>query len=110
TTITDAAPACFAAHVGNRGGQAEIAAQYVHDGGADVLFGGGAKHFSAKLMEEAAAKGWKTATTAEELAALPTGTTKALGLFAPGNVPFALDRAGAAGPKPPSLPDMTKKA
>jgi alkaline phosphatase len=110
-TITDATPACFAAHVANRGEQNDIAAQYVHDEhGVDVLFGGGAKHFSAKLLEEAAAKGWKTATSPEDLAALSAATPKALGLFAKGNVPFALDRDQEGEAKCPSLPDMTKKA
>ncbi len=109
-TITDATPACFAAHVGSRGEQDEIAAQYVRDGGADVLFGGGAKHFKKKVLAESADKGWKTVTTAEELAALPAATPKALGLFADGNVPFALDRIHGDHPQTPSLPDMTKKA
>jgi len=110
TEITDATPACFAAHVASRGAQGDIAAQYVHDGGADVLFGGGAKHFSPKLLEEAAAKGWKTATSPEELEALPVGTSKALGLFASVNVPFSIDRDQEGEAKAPSLPAMTKKA
>jgi len=110
-TITDATPACFAAHVANRGEQEEIAGQYVHDEHpVDVLFGGGAKHFSAKLLAEAAAKGWKTATSPEEFAALSAATPKALGLFAKGNVPFAIDRDQEGEEKAPSLPEMTKKA
>src|SRR5262249_52518409 len=63
-----------------------------------------------KLLEEAAAKGWKTATTPEDLAALSAATGKALGLFAKSNVPFALDRDQDGETKCPSLPDMTKKA
>ncbi len=111
TTITDATPACFAAHVAKRSEQDAIAEQYVHDAhGVDVLFGGGARHFSAKLLEEAAAKGWKTATTPEDLAALSAATPKALGLVAADNVPFTIDRDQDGEAKAPSLPDMTKKA
>jgi alkaline phosphatase len=109
-TITDATPACFAAHVGNRGQQDDIAKQYIRDGlGADVLFGGGRKHFSDKLVAEAQEKGWKFAATREELAAIGA-TSKALGLFAPGNVPFALDRDQEGEEKAPTLPEMAKKA
>jgi alkaline phosphatase len=109
-TITDATPACFAAHVGNRGRQDEIAKQYVHDGlGADVLFGGGRAHFSKPLVREAQEKGWAFVRTREELAALPP-TQKALGLFADGNVPYAIDRDQEGEEKAPTLPEMARKA
>lgn len=111
STITDATPACFAAHVGNRGEQGAIAMQYLHDGmGADVLFGGGKHYFPDALIQEGEQKGWKFVATAEQLAALPAGTQKALGLFAEGNVPFAIDRDQEGEAKAPTLPDMARKA
>lgn len=39
--ITDASPACFAAHVADRGEQSEIARQYIEEADVDVLLGGG---------------------------------------------------------------------
>ena len=39
--ITDASPACIAAHVADRDEQAEIARQYIEDANIDVLLGGG---------------------------------------------------------------------
>jgi len=111
TTITHATPACFAAHIGNRGEEGEIARQYVHDGlGADVLFGGGQKYFPGELRTEAAEKGWAVVTTREELAALPAGTGKSLGLFAPSHVPYLLDRDQEGEEKAPTLPEMATKA
>ena len=111
STITDATPACFAAHVGNRGEQAAIALQYLHDGaGADVLFGGGRHYFPDALIQEGEQKGWKFVATAEQLTALPAGTQKALGLFAQGNVPYAIDRDQEGEAKAPTLPDMARKA
>jgi alkaline phosphatase len=108
--ITDATPACFAAHVGNRGEQEDIARQYVHDGlGADVMFGGGRKAFSDELIAEAKEKGWAYAGTREEFAALPA-TAKALGLFSPGSMPYAIDRDQEGEAKVPGLVEMSKKA
>ena len=111
TTVTHATPACFAAHVGNRGEEGEIAQQYVHQGlGADVTFGGGRKFFPESLLAEAGEKGWKLVQTREELAALPAGTQKALGLFSKSHVPYAIDRDQPGEAQAPSLADMTRKA
>jgi alkaline phosphatase len=111
TTITHATPACFAAHIGNRGEEGEIARQYVHEGlGADVLFGGGQRFFPGALLAEAGEKAWKLVRTREELAALPAGTQRALGLFAESHVPYAIDRDQPGEAQAPSLGDMTRKA
>ena len=111
TTITHATPACFAAHIGDRGEEGEIAQQYVHEGnGADVLFGGGQRYFPASLVAEATEKGWKVVKTREELTSLPAGTQKSLGLFSPSHVPFSIDRDAPGEAQAPSLADMAKKA
>jgi alkaline phosphatase len=111
TTITHATPACFAAHIGDRGEEGEIAQQYVHEGlGADVLFGGGRRFFPEPLLAEAGEKGWKLVRTREDLAALPAGTQKALGLFAASHVPYAIDRDQPGEAQAPTLADMARKA
>jgi alkaline phosphatase len=111
TTITHATPACFAAHIGDRGEEAEIASQYIAEGlGADVMFGGGRRSFSDALLAQAGEKGWKLVATREELAALPAATPKALGLFSKGQVPYAIDRDAPGEAQAPSLADMTRKA
>lgn len=111
TTITHATPACFAAHVGDRGEEGEIAQQYIHEGlGADVLFGGGQRFFPAALVAEAGEKGWTVVKTREEMAALPAGTQKSLGLFSPSHVPYAIDRDQPGEAQAPSLADMARKA
>lgn len=43
--VTDASPAAFAAHVGDRDLQSEIAEQYLEDARVDVILGGGALHW-----------------------------------------------------------------
>ncbi len=111
TTITHATPACFASHISRRGEEPEIARQYVEDGtGADVMFGGGRKHFSDDLMKAAGEKGWAVVESREALLALPKGTQKSLGLFSRSHVPYLLDRDQDGELKAPSLADMTKKA
>lgn len=39
--VSDASPACFAAHVADRDDQSEIARQYIEDAQVDVILGGG---------------------------------------------------------------------
>ena len=111
TTITHATPACFAAHVGDRGEEGEIARQYIHEGlGADVLFGGGQRFFPDALVAEAGEKGWKLVQTRDDLQGLRAGTQKALGLFSSSHVPYAIDRDAPGEAQAPSLADMTRKA
>ncbi|TQM13704.1 alkaline phosphatase [Pseudonocardia kunmingensis] len=43
--VTDASPAAFAAHVGDRDLQSEIAEQYLEDARVDVVLGGGRDHW-----------------------------------------------------------------
>ena len=40
--VTDATPAAFGAHVVHRSDQSEVARQYLHQSGVDVVLGGGA--------------------------------------------------------------------
>lgn len=111
TTITHATPACFAAHIGDRGEETAIAHQYIAQGlGADVMFGGGRRHFPDALVALAGEKGWKLVGTREELAALPAATPKALGLFSKSQVPYAIDRDAPGEAQAPSLAEMTRKA
>lgn len=111
TTITHATPASFAAHVGDRGEEGEIALQYVAGGGADVMFGGGARHFPAPVLAAASEKGWKVVRDAAEMASLGKDAEKALGLFAPSQVPYAIDRDQPGEVEGvPSLAAMTRKA
>jgi alkaline phosphatase len=107
--ITDATPAAFVAHIGDRGEEAEIARQMAASG-VDLLFGGGARFFAgpsdaAMLAEAMAADGWAVALDRagfDALDALP-----AAALLAPSNLAYEIDRDGT---DQPSLAEMTEKA
>ncbi|MBI2844636.1 MAG: alkaline phosphatase [Armatimonadetes bacterium] len=91
TSITDATPASFAAHIDSRSKQAEIAGQLLASR-VDVLLGGGRDFFASgagrpdgrNLLRVAAARGYTVVGTTEELDA--ADGPKLLGLFAPGNL------------------------
>lgn len=115
STITDATPAAFAAHVHNRASEDSIAVQEL-DHGVDVMLGGGREWFlpsgsggsrkdSLDVVARAKSRGWTYVETPTELARVTHGPL--LGLFAPGDMSFALDRDPA---KEPSLPEMAAKA
>ncbi len=98
--LTDATPAPFAAHVANRKMEPEIANQLAASG-VDVLMGGGAKFFPADVTAKFA--GYDIVRDSAALAA--ARGPKILGLFAPGHLPYVVDRTTE-----PSLTDMTRKA
>ena len=115
TAITDATPAAFAAHVHNRSSEDSIAVQLI-DHSVDVLLGGGREWFlppskggsrkdSLDLLARAKEHGWSYVEKPQDLARVTKGPL--LGLFAPGDMAFALDRDPA---QEPSLPEMAAKA
>ena len=115
STITDATPAAFAAHVHNRRAQDSIAVQEI-EAGVDLLFGGGRQWFlprsrggarrdSLDLLSLARAKGYAFASNRAELRT--ANRTPVLGLFAAASMSYALDRDSIA---EPSLPEMATKA
>jgi alkaline phosphatase len=115
TAITDATPAAFAAHVHNRVSEDSVAVQLI-DHGVDVLLGGGREWFlpsgkggsrkdSLDLLARAKEHGWRYVEKPQALAGVTKGPL--LGLFASGDMAFALDRDPA---QEPSLPEMAAKA
>lgn len=131
TEVTHATPAATYAHICHRDAQYDIAAQAAPGGagynaamgdGLNVLFGGGANHFTPydaaanpkgradgrNLVNEMVAKGYAYASSKAQLDAIPAGAGKALGLFsASSHMSYELDRDPA---KQPSLAEMTSKA
>lgn len=113
--ITHATPAVYASHVRNRDNESAIASQYL-DSGVDVLFGGGKQFFVTQdekgkrtdknLLPDFKAKGYAIVETAGSLKALPSSTTKALGLFGNSHVAYTPDRTADI----PSLAQMTASA
>ncbi len=104
TNVTDATPAAFAAHEPSRWYHSAIAADYLQQTRPDVLFGGGGSGLSSQDADEA---GYTVITSADELAALDTGTeTTVSGQFGSGSMPFELDGLGEL----PHLSQMTAAA
>jgi alkaline phosphatase len=108
--ITHATPAGFAAHVGNRNHQAEIASQMLANR-VDVMFGGGALYWLPNsaggsrsdrrdLLDEALQRGYQIARTREQMMDLNNGP--AIGLFA--------DKGMTTIAPEPTLEEMTRKA
>jgi alkaline phosphatase len=115
STMTDATPACFAAHVMGRGAQDTIAVQEI-DGGVDLLLGGGRDWFlplsrggvrkdSVDVIARARRRGYAVVGNRAELNA--ARATPLLGLFAHDDMSYALDRDMLT---QPGLPEMTRKA
>ena len=115
TRITDATPAAFAAHVSSRYDETDIAVQEL-DHRVDVLLGGGRREFlpaaagglrkdGRDLTDEARRAGYTLITSRAQLAA--AATPPILGLFAPNNISYEIDRDTLA---EPSLAEMTRKA
>ena len=109
TSVTDATPAAFAAHVADRDLHSEIAAQ-LGSSGVDVLMGDGLGYFDGTLRPDsqdllaALARRYTIVRTPEELAQMDAEATSALiGLFTRSNSP-ALD------PAKPRLARMTETA
>lgn len=88
--ITHATPAGFAANSADRNLETQIAQQYLeHE--IDVLLGGGARHFDAKLLADFKASSYALARDTQELKQL-AGRPKLLGLFAESHLPYRIDR------------------
>ena len=108
SSVTHATPAAFAAHVPDRGMQAEIARQMV-SAGVDVILGGGRGWFDGTLRPDsldlltALRVHYTVLDSAGELAAGAAGAQRLLGLFTQGAMPPAGDRS-------PTLAEMTDAA
>ncbi|EJR29919.1 alkaline phosphatase [Bacillus mycoides] len=115
TTITDATPASFAAHVDTRADEVDIAPQLIENN-VDVLFGGGKQFFlpiseggkqpERNLIVEAQKKGYKFIEKGEQIATTKA-TGRILGLFANESMAPELDRKNT---DQPSLEVMTTMA
>ncbi|KGE20502.1 alkaline phosphatase [Paenibacillus wynnii] len=113
--ITHATPAVYASHVRSRDNESAIASQYL-DSGVDVLLGGGKQFFVTKeekgkrtdknILADFQAKGYTLVENTASLNALPSQTTKVLGLFGNSHVAYVPDRTAEI----PSLAAMTSKA
>jgi alkaline phosphatase len=115
STITDATPAAFAAHVHHRASEDSIAVQQI-DLGVDLMLGGGRRWFlpvsgggarkdSLDVIARARQRGYAYVTTPAELTA--ARATPLLGLFADDDMSYTLDRDPVT---EPSLPEMAHKA
>ena len=103
--IYDATPAAFAAHSETRYNHPEIAAEMLEQG-VDVLLGGGRTLFQDEdLVPRAEQLGYAYVESAEQLRNSTAG--KLLGLFAPVDMSFELDRHLTS---EPSIAAMTAKA
>ncbi|KAI1277575.1 alkaline phosphatase [Xylaria sp. FL0933] len=130
TDITDATPACFASHVNYRYQQDEIALQEIGQGPldrvVDLMLGGGRCHFLPNTTDggcrydgvdviELAQKeyGWNYIGDRPAFDELWEGKKEVplpmLGLFAPTDIPFELDRRNM-NDQYPSLSEMAKTA
>jgi alkaline phosphatase len=118
TRITHATPAGFIANVRSRAMEDEIAAQ-MHERGADVIFGGGMRHFSADKRRDGkdlfgafTASGYHTVRTKAELAAVPADGKPVIGLFTDSHLPYEVDRLNIPELKRdvPSLAELTDTA
>jgi alkaline phosphatase len=111
TRITDATPACFAAHVNMRSEEDRIAEQMVGDYPlgrvVDIMLGGGRCHFlpngtsgscrddDKDVVALAKKKGFSYISTRKEFNDLDLGNTvrlPLLGLFAETDIPYEIDR------------------
>jgi len=136
--LTDATPAAFGAHVLHRSDQSEIARQYLHETGVDLLLGGGGAYWypegaptplpndptdprdralgtAGDLTRDAAERGYAVVTAAGALRTAvrqpSDGPRRLLGLFA--NQEMFRQSAEGEGDRydpPVSLADMTEAA
>ncbi|KAK5122906.1 hypothetical protein LTR85_003471 [Meristemomyces frigidus] len=127
TRITDATPAVFASHVRRREMEDEIALQMLgetHPLGrmVDLMFGGGRCHFlpntadggcradGLDAIELAKSKSWNYIQSREDFDNLGTSVElPMLGLFAPGDIPYEIDRQ-YQNEVYPSLAEMARTA
>lgn len=126
STVTHATPAAFGAHVPSRGCENEIARQYIHVTGVDVILGGGLARFSSteeradkcgtfgNFIADAENGGYEIVFTKEDMkSAAARGAEKLLGLFAvSGKTPelFRVFPDEYYREDEPTLPQMTAAA
>ncbi len=106
TSVTDATPAAYYAHVPSRKMEREIA-KFLINSNVDVLMGGGQHFFDIPLQKELTQKGWKVAQTFN-----PTPTAnlpnRYLGIFADKEIPYIAQRVPQD--PHPRLTDMVHEA
>jgi len=103
--IYDATPAAFAAHSETRYNQAEIASEMM-DHEVDVLLGGGwTLFYDEDLLPRAEQLGYTYVEDEQQLLSVTGG--RVLGLFAPVDMSYELDRHRS---REPSIAQMTAKA
>lgn len=116
TRITHATPAAFAAVASSRDDEDQIAPQYL--GVADVLLGGGSRHFDPTLradrrdlLADFGDAGYATCSTRDELRA-DTTSKRVLGLFDANHLPYTIDcnREASLQARVPALAEMTRAA
>jgi alkaline phosphatase len=114
-TVTHATPAGFAASVGARSKEPDIALQYI--GHADIILGGGSGFFDPNLRPdqrdlraELVRRGYQDVPTRDRL--LAARGPKLLGTFTRGHLPFSIDRDHDAelAARIPTLGEMAKAA
>ncbi len=126
STVTHATPAAFGAHVPTRRCEQEIARQYIHVTGVDVILGGGVAKFSSteddadqcgtygNFIKAAEKRGYVVVYTRKAMDdAVSQGANKILGLFSrKGKSPelFRLDPQVQYPANEPTLPHMTAAA
>jgi alkaline phosphatase len=115
TRLTHATPAGFASSVQNRGQEDDIAAQY--PGNADILLGGGAKHFHPRQRKdnqdvrgEFEKAGY--AMVHDRAGLLASREAKLLGIFHDDHLPYSVDHLNDPALKiaVPTLAEMTSAA
>lgn len=128
TRITDATPACFAAHVNRREEQDRIAEQMIGDYPlgrvVDLMLGGGKCHFlpnstrgscrrdDKNVIEMARSKGFNYVGDRKDFDGLEVGSAvklPLLGLFAHMDIPYEVDRR-SRNDTYPSLDEMARTA
>ncbi len=111
TTVTDATPASFAAHVNDRELHKDIAAQYIEQD-IEFIAGGGLDKFNQNdrnLIPEFKEKGYTIIETKDELMNTDmTQEDKVLALFELGNLPLEIDRIHDEDIDSPELKEMTR--
>jgi alkaline phosphatase len=116
SSVTDATPAAFAAHVDDRGLKRQIARQYLEESKPDVILGGGRRFWapageedSEDLTKRAREQGYAYLTDRSALNS--ASGPRLLGLFAEGAM-YEAAPEGEGGSYEPTvpLPEMTQKA
>lgn len=112
STVTDASPAAYAAHVRSRFDQDEIARQYVEETRPDVVLGGGRSHWNREVLAAADDAGYLLVEDGDELEEATVDLAdgdRLLGLFAQESMFTGGDGDRAYDPSVP-LTEMTSTA